>query len=426
MITSQGRRSALGFLPLLVMVAFSSCSFTKNHLPQNESLSLEQWRFREAESVMSGLSIDEKASQVLMTVIDGREHPPAYLERLYGSCTPGAILLFRYNIASTPGKTFRFLSDTQKEFSRLGLPVLFAIDHEGGDVYRTGAVTTRLPSQKEIARRFTSADAGEVYLRSSRELRSLGILLNLAPVTEVASPGHTDFLGSRTFSDNPDHVQAFSIAAVSGIQDAGVLATLKHFPSTGSSDPHEGLSVLSMEQQRFMTDYVKPFQNLLVSFPGAVLASHTIVPCIEPGVPFSLSEKGVTGVLRKNLGYTGLIITDDVVMKALGDLGYTPSEAAVAALDAGCDMVMTSDPRIQAVRNAIAGKYKQDPQFRKKIDDAVTRILKAKIDVGLPVTRLGKLALSQGMMIDLFSNEVYDSLMRDTERSLKAFSQGSF
>lgn len=419
------RRLSIASLFLTFIPALVSCALSNRALSDENTFSLEQWRLRESSAVMANLSVHEKASQVLMTVIDGRDQPPPYLEKTYGSSTPGAILLFRYNIASTPEKTARFLADNQRVFSRLGLPVLFAIDHEGGEVYRTGSVTTRLPSQSSIAHGFTPLEASEVYRNSSLELRSLGILLNLAPVTESASPKGTNFLGTRTFSDNPDIVESFSRAAVSGIQKAGLIATLKHFPSSGSTDPHAGLSEVSMEYEQFLSDYVEPFQKLLDSSPGAVLASHAIVRSVEPGVPFCLSEPGVTGILRNKLGYNGIIITDDVVMKALGDLGFSPSSAAVAALDAGCDMVMTSDPNIRTVRDAIAERYSRDPQFSRKIDDAVHRILEAKIAAGLPVTRLGKRALSQGMMIDLFSNEVYDSLRRDTSRSLDKKAQGS-
>jgi beta-N-acetylhexosaminidase len=120
----------------------------------------------------------------------------------------------------------------------------------------------------------------------------------------------------------------------------------------------------------------------LRSKPDIVLVSHVLVPAIDPATPFCLSADGVTGVLRKRLGFKGVILTDDIAMGALAERGHTPAEAAVLALRAGCDMVMTSDPGIRGVVNAIVAEATQDDRFRTRLDEAVSRVIAMKLRVG--------------------------------------------
>lgn len=383
-----------------------------------KTFALTEWHALEAEQLAASMLPDEKASQLIMTAIEGDLFSSVHSRDRFKDCVPGAILLFRYNIAATPRGVRDFIGETQKTFMSFGLPVLFAIDHEGGDVYRTGNVTTKLPSQLEIAERYSPTDAALIYASAARELSLLGIGWNLAPVTETGDGDNTNFLGSRIFSSDVDEVERYSIAAILGIQSSGLLATVKHFPGNTGVDPHTGISRLSMERNRFDAEIVEPFRRILNSKPAAILVSNTVVNCVDANLPFCLSPDGVTGIVRDELEYQGLILTDDLSMGALSAMGFDSAQAAVLAIEAGCDMVMISAPNIRVIRDAIADRGAVNEQFADRIDDAVKRVLRAKLAAGLPVTSRGRMASSRGEIQPLFSASLYQDARNATSSLL--------
>lgn len=336
-------------------------------------------------SIVESMTLDEKSSQVLMTGIYGKEVFSPFLYRYFKNVVPGAVLLFKYNIASTPIDVFNYVQSCNSGFSSLdsSIPVLFAIDHEGGDVYRMGNVTSRLPSSESVASQLNPSQSELLYESSGRQLKNLGICMNLAPVLETRNSLNTDFLGTRAFSDSPKIVQVYVKAAIKGYRKSGVLTVLKHFPGNGQNDPHAGLPILEVSKSEFEKQYVKPFRLIMKENPDSVLVSHTIVPIIDPETPFCLSYTGVTGILRKSLGFKGLIITDDISMTAISKKGYSSQDAAIQALKAGCDMIMTSDSDIRSIAQAISSEAQINPAFNVRLNDAVYHVLEAKYKAGL-------------------------------------------
>jgi beta-N-acetylhexosaminidase len=340
---------------------------------------------RESRRLVSLMSVDEKASQTLMAGISGSERFSPSLKDSFRDAVPGAILLFRYNIASTPEAVHAFTQSCNDAFESLGsrVPVAFAIDNEGGDVYRTGSLTFRLPSAAWVASSLDAGTAEKLYEYSARELSLMGIRMNLAPVVESLTDDNAGFLGSRSWSGDPDVVVKYSSAAIRGNRAGGMISVLKHFPGTGAGDPHRGDSILNASESDFNRLHLEPFHRVLKENPEAILVSHCVVPSIDPDTPFCISTKGVSGILRNRLKYSGVVITDDVAMKALASRGLSPGKAAELALRAGCDMVMTSGGDIRSVRNAIADAAKDDPVFAARLDEAVARIIAMKIRSGL-------------------------------------------
>ncbi len=340
---------------------------------------------REALRLVTLMSVEEKASQTLMTGISGSERFSPSLRDSFNGTVPGAILLFRYNIASSPEAVHAFIQSCDEAFASLGgrFPVAFAIDNEGGDVYRTGSLTFRLPSASWVAANLDPDVAERLYEYSARELSLMGIVMNLAPVVEPLTDENAAFLGTRSWSGDPDVVVRYSAAAICGNRAGGMLSALKHFPGTGAGDPHRGDSILDASESDFDRIHLDPFRRVLKENPEAILVSHCVVPAIEPDVPFCVSARGVSGILRDRLKYGGVVITDDVAMKALASRGLSPGKAAVLALRAGCDMVMTSAGDIRSVRDAIASASSEDPSFAARLNEAVVRIIAMKIRAGL-------------------------------------------
>lgn len=383
-------------LPLACLLLFFSGLFFASCGNRPKAISGTEWMAREAAATLASMTTEEKSSQVLMTGIDGKDAFPGYLLEHFRGVVPGAVLLFRYNIADSPGGVHDYLSSCDRAFLSLDSKtrVLFAIDHEGGDVFRTAGVTSRLPSAQFVADHLSPAEAENLYALSGTELDALGIGMNLAPVTECETPFNAAFLGTRAYSDRAETVALYARAAVRGYRSSGMLTVLKHFPGNGKGDPHAGLPRLDVSRKELLEKYAGTFKSVLADKPDAVLVSHIVVPSVDR-VPFCLSRAGVTGILRGSLGFKGAIMTDDIAMAALSRNGYKPKDAAIAALRAGCDMIMTSDRDIRSIASAIAHTADSDPEFAKRLDDAVSRILAMKARAGLVTTARERYCISR-------------------------------
>lgn len=333
------------------------------------------------------MTVEEKASQVLMACVEGKDAFSNGMREHFRGRVPGAVLLFGYNIALSPDRVRSFIDSCDTGFERLGgrASVLFAIDHEGGDVVRTRGLTSPLPSARKVADGMSEDAAGRLYAYSGAQLAALGIDLNLAPVAETLDGSNGAFLTTRSYSDDPRRVIGYAAAAIRGYRSAGIMTALKHFPGNGSDDPHVSLPRLDVSGKELARSYIATFDALLAEHPDAILVSHIIVPAIDDA-PFCLSRAGVTGIIREKMGFEGVIITDDVAMAALGDNGYPAREAAVLALEAGCDLIMVSSGNIGPIVNAIASRAAADPDFSARLDKAVLRILQLKARHGLVKT----------------------------------------
>lgn len=340
-------------------------------------------RWIHAERAASFMSTRQQANQVLMTGIDGNRSFSPYLYRHFKGTVPGAVLLFGYNIGGSPPQVRSFLEDCSKAFIQIGssAPVIFAIDHEGGDVFRTGGVTAFLPSARKVASSMTTAEAEKLYSSAGKELADLGIKFNLAPVFE-SDADSSSFLGSRIFSTDPQTAASYAAAAVRGFQSAGVMCAVKHFPGNTGEDPHSSLPVVNASFRECEDKYFNPFRIVLEENPAAVLVSHAVFSAVD-SLPFCLSKKGVTGILRSSLGFTGLVLTDDISMDALSKAGWEEDAAAVAALAAGCDMVMTSSTEIKKIAGAIAAEAGKNAEFAHRLEEAAARVIYLKMKAGI-------------------------------------------
>ena len=334
-------------------------------------------------AVVSRLSLEEKAAQVLMVNIAGSKTADAKSIASFKGTVPGAILLFGYNIADTPQAVVDFLKSVVQGFQEAAhrsghafIPPLFALDNEGGTVYRTRRITVPLPAAEEIGKRFSVEETEELYRLLGQQMKELGLHLNLAPVAEAGTKETAAALGTRTFSTNPKQAGEYAAAAVRGMQKAGILAAVKHFPGNGAADLHKSAAELTVDYDTFLNRYCAAFRPSINDGAAAILISHITVPVIE-ATPFCFSAKGVA-LLRNELGFSGLIITDDIAMQALKQNGASPEENAVRAIAAGCDMVMCSISNIYPLIEAIAAKAAADTAFAKRLDEAVLQVLTAK------------------------------------------------
>ncbi|MFL6162364.1 MAG: glycoside hydrolase family 3 N-terminal domain-containing protein [Jatrophihabitantaceae bacterium] len=257
-----------------------------------------------------------------------------------------------------------------------GVRLLIGTDQEGGSVQRiTNGVSWR-PAQLRIGQQ----DAGTLrcdYLNLGRQLRALGVNQDYAPVADVvrATGG---VIGDRSFGPDPATDSRDVRAAVTGLQDAGVLATLKHWPGHGSTpvDSHESLPVLTESAAQWRAIDRPPFQAA-TDLAGSIMVGHLALPALDPsGQPATLSPALVTGQLRQGLGYRGLVLTDSLWMAPMWQAG-TPAQVAVRAIRAGVDMLLMS-PDVPGASGAVLTRLRSDRTFRVEVQAAVQRILAAK------------------------------------------------
>ena len=341
-------------------------------------------RFRaEAESVVARLSLDEKCAQVLLVGVGGRGSPSADSLELVSSLAPGGVVLFGFNIGEEASSLGPFVARLQDAAAASAprLPLLVALDHEGGSVFRFRSGVTRLPPPAEVGAR-GAPYAGLLGERAGLELKALGVNLVLAPVVELLDADNRALLGGRSYGAEPAVVDAAAGAFIRGLQASGVAATAKHFPGNAGLDPHKGLPVLAASKAELEASYFPRFAAASRAGVGAVLLSHVLVPAMDAKRPATLSP-ALIEELKGRLRFEGVVLTDDLFMGAVA--GERPPErSAVEALAAGADLLMLSAGGSAArVRQAIRRAVESGALPEARLDDACARVVAMKLRFSL-------------------------------------------
>lgn len=329
-----------------------------------------------AENILNDMSLEEKIGQ-LFFVRCRKEQALSDLDKYY----LGGYILFGDDFKDQTKSSIKtLLKSYQKEAA---IPLLMGVDEEGGTVNRISkytafrAVPFKSPQElyKEGGYDLIKSDT----IEKAKLLKSLGINVNLAPVCDV-STNSSDFIYKRAFGKNAQDTSKYVQTVVTQMNNEGLGSTLKHFPGYGNNvDTHTGIAIDERSYSEFEENDFLPFQAGIKAGAGSILVSHNIVTSMDEKYPASLSSK-VHRILREELGFTGVIMTDDLSMDAIKD--YTgDEEAAVQAIIAGNDLVIASnfDVQIPAVIQAVKdGKITVD-----RINESVIRVLNWKIQLGL-------------------------------------------
>ena len=292
---------------------------------------------------------------------------------------PGGVIFFGRN--ARPASELRRLARALREESEIA--PLVAVDHEGGRVQRFHDGFTILPSARELGK--SGAQNVEIgAMNVAAELRAAGLNLNFAPVCDVPTHEGDTVIGDRAFSD--DFLKAGMLAAqyVRGAQPS-IVCCAKHFPGHGGVgvDSHFGLPVFEGSRDD-LEPHLNPFRATIGAGVGAIMIGHICVPALdESNAPAVLSERIVTGVLREEMGFRGLVVTDDLEMGALQDL--EPGEIAVRALNAGCDLLLFCHTleRAKSALAAIEKALDDGTLSQTRVEDALNRVAWAKSRFGV-------------------------------------------
>jgi len=336
-----------------------------------------------ARDISARMSLEAACGQLVMTGIGGRGVLDQPTRMLLAELPAGAVVLFGFNVPPSAPELKPALEQAQ-ELARgagEGIPLFIAIDHEGGEVFRFREGVTSLPSARVLGESGPDAVSG-AGAAAGRELRALGISLNLAPVAEAWDARNGGFLGTRAFSADPARAGILAAAFLSAQQLEGTAATAKHYPGNGVEDPHRTVPVVEASLREIEEFYDPPFREAVKAGAAAVMLSHARFTALDPALPASLSP-AVIGRLKGELGFRGIVLTDDLTMKALSGEGGVGT-AAVSAVRAGADMVMASGGRgaLEAYR-ALLGAVRSGELPEVRVRDAASRILAQKIRFGL-------------------------------------------
>lgn len=321
----------------------------------------------EATRRVRALSLPDLAGQVIVASYRGTTAPVRMVNDLH----LGGVIVFADNISSL--RQLRASNAALQSGVRRGWPVLIGVDQEGGIVARVQGGATRFPAYLSAG----AADDARTTQRAGRamadELRYLGFTMDFAPDADVTIGPSDPTIGSRSAGSWPGLVARAVVASTSGFAPSGVVPVLKHFPGHGSvtADSHTTLPV----QRRSLTELRKidfvPFAAGADHGAPSVMVAHIDVRAIDPGVPSSLSRKVVTGTLRQELGFHGLVVTDSLSMAGVTEQ-YNSARSAVRALRAGDDvLLMPPDPR--AARNGIVAAVRDGRLTRTRVEQAAAR-----------------------------------------------------
>jgi beta-N-acetylhexosaminidase len=304
---------------------------------------------------MSLRDLRRQAGQLAILGFPGYDIPPE-LKSVAREFDLAGVVFFARNI-SEPEQVLE-MSRHAWELRR-ELPLWISVDQEGGRVARLKDPFTVWPPMMTLGR--APAEAGEALARRfaralAAELKAVGINLDYAPVLDILTNPRNPVIGDRALGEKAEQVAALGRAIVETLQAEGIAACGKHFPGHGdtSEDSHQALPVVEHPPERLREVEFVPFRAAIEARVASIMTAHVLIPALDEERPATLSSAIVDGMLKRELGFDGLVLSDDLEMKAISDR-YSPAAAAVQAIAAGCDAFLACGPDVARHVEAIEG-----------------------------------------------------------------------
>lgn len=342
----------------------------------------------EYQRVLDSMSLEEKVGQMLLLGISGT-YISSGVREVVTDLDAGGIVLFASNLTSSV-QTVNLTTKLQQEAlqSKHAVPLLITADEEGGLVSRMPYGMVTMPGNMALGASRNEYLALKAYYHTGRQLKALGINMNLAPVLDVNNNIKNPVIGLRSFGSDPVLVSNMGVAALAGLKEAKVGSIVKHFPGHGDTlvDSHLALPIVKKTKAELGKMELMPFQKALQNGAMAVMTAHISFPSLTNGVsvPATLSQDILTGVLRANWGYNGVISTDDMLMNAIVN-HYGFKEAVVQAVKAGVDQILIASNlgKQKEAKKAIIDAVNRGEISESRINQSVERIFALKSELDL-------------------------------------------
>lgn len=320
---------------------------------------------------------EQLAGQRLMAGFEGGRLDRA-LQALIAGLRPGGLILFKRNVES-PRQLAELCRSVQQCARDSGLPPLFvAIDQEGGQVARLGRPFTRFPGNPAMQ---DAADAVRFAQITAIELAWTGINMNLAPVLDAAPEGFGSIMADRSFGPDPRRVARLGAAVIAGLQSGGIMAVAKHFPGIGRTrlDSHLDLPFLDADLDSLEAYDLIPFRTAFQQPVAGVMLSHILYPRLDPQWPASLSAVIVRDLLRRRMGFQGVVLTDDLEMGAITrHYGFGAAVRQILRADIDVALICRSARKLRRAHALMRAKIERSEGKRASAEASVRRILGLK------------------------------------------------
>lgn len=346
---------------------------------------------------ISTMTLEEKIGQMVMAGFSGytmNDHARAMIFDYH----VGGFILYGYNIANAAQllALVNALRSTNRAANKI--PLFISVDEEGGRVSRLPPEIGRLPSAGAIGR----IDTADLSYRIGRVIAdaigAFGFNMDFAPVLDINSNPNNPVIGDRSFGPNAEIVSRLGVQTMNGIRSGGVIPVVKHFPGHGdtSVDSHISLPVVDHDLNRLRSFELVPFAAAVRNQADAAMVAHILLTRIDPVFPSSLSKTVITGILRNELGFSGVVITDDITMGAI-TRNFNLSYAAVRSVVAGSDIILVSggyDNEVNVI-NALRNAAVNGLITVERIDESVYRILRLKQKYNLEDTAISNVDVNR-------------------------------
>lgn len=328
---------------------------------------------------INAMSLEEKIGQMVIAGIDGEtlgENTVTLIKQYH----VGGIILFSKNLKGV-NQSLHLINDLKEINASNPIPLFISVDEEGGRVSRLPPEIKKMPPSQDIGNMNSVLLSYQVGMTIGKQLKAFGFNMDFAPVLDINNNPDNPVIGNRAFGNHPKVVKEMGIAEMQGLQDERVIPVVKHFPGHGNTatDSHVGLPVEDHSLQMLKNFELIPFEEAINNQADAVMVAHILLPQIDPQYPSSMSKTIITHLLREDLNFTGVVMTDDLTMGAILK-NYDIKEAAIASILAGTDILLVCHQfnNVTYVMNGIKEAVEKGTLSEERINESVYRILKLK------------------------------------------------
>lgn len=384
-----------------VSIAASAIPAVKPAEDEIRERSVDAW----TDALLSRMTLEQKVGQLFVASVWGKSADEVHTmnRATYGVDTPGEVVrqyqvggIIYFNNSGTdnvdsPVQLAKFSNGMQRAAIDSGarLPLVVAIDQEGGNVTRVEAPATEYPASMAIGAGRNAADARTLASINGRELRAMGVNQNFAPVADVNSNPLNPVIGARSFSADPVLTSEMVTAAVRGYQAGGrpfatVSSSAKHFPGHGdaATDSHTGLPIINRSAEEWKAVDLPPFRAAIAAGIDSIMTAHIQFPSLDPSrVPATVSKPIMTDLLREEMGYEGVIVSDSLGMQGIREM-FTDAEIPVLAIEAGVDQLLMP-PDLRLAMDSVLAAVRSGGLTVERIEDSVRRIVALKAKRGI-------------------------------------------